>query len=61
MFCNSSEHQDLNTEQTSVLDALLKRKKDHPPLSHHLLKSLVEKEKYNYTAHTGFQKKKIIT
>lgn len=54
MFCNSSEHKDLNNDQTSVLDALLKREKDHPPLSHHLLKSLVEKEKYNYTAHTGF-------
>ena len=37
---------------------ILKREKDHPPLSHHLLKSLVEKEKYNYTVHTRFQKKK---
>ena len=61
MFCNLSEHKDLNTDQTLVLDALLKRENDHPPLSHHLLKSLVEKEKYNYTVHTRFQKKKIIT
>ena len=58
MFCNSSEHKDLNTDQTLVLDALLKREKDHPSLSYHLLNSLVEKEKYNYTVHTRFQKKK---
>ena len=60
MFCNSSEHKDLNTDQTLVLDALLKREKDHPSLSYHLLNSLVEKEKYNYTVHTRFQKKKKI-
>lgn len=56
MFCNLSEHKDLNTDQTLVLDALLKRKQP-PTIESHLLKSLVEKEKYNYTVHARFQRK----